>query len=205
MNINNVKGAMGYSRTSVMNDLNSQKISSKQSLGYTDKIDISKTARNISVFKGRGICIDKGTAANTTLYVDRGTFNQISTLATFPECKWEEMGVDGEKRWIVINGQRFECPLSKEEKELRRKLAERCNLISILTSNEKEKKLHNKENQGHNSVKLNFDNNNKVKAEGFENCVMDEKIKNLMNNEKVMEILSQVVNANGGKGITLVL
>ncbi len=27
------------------------------------------------------------------------------------------MGIDGEKRWGVVNGQRFECPLSEEEKE----------------------------------------------------------------------------------------
>lgn len=31
------------------------------------------------------------------------------------------MGVDGEKRWVVVNGQRFKCPLSEEEKAAKKR------------------------------------------------------------------------------------
>lgn len=209
MNINNIKGFMGYSSNSMIRDLNSEKsiinkTNLKKSLEYTDKIDISKSVRNIAFPTGIGLCIDKGTAANTTLYVNRSTFNQIANYSTNnPNCNWDEIGIDGEKRWIVVNGQRFECPLSEEEKEMRRKLAEESNLAAILAKADKEKEMHKKKSEKHDSVKLTVTENNKIKIEGFENYQSNEKTKNLIKNDKVMDMLSAIMSANNGTGITL--
>lgn len=203
MNINNVKGFMGYSRNSVMNGLSSKQINTKQLIENEDRINISKSARNISHAKGIGLYLDKGTAANTTLYVDRSTFNQITSYTTNnPNCKWDELGIDGEKRWIVVNGQRFECPLSEEEKEMRRRLAEEGNLIAVLSKAEKENKVHRRKSEKHNSVKLTFDENSKIKLEGLARFQSNGKIKNLMNNDKVMGMLSHIMKTNGGKAIS---
>lgn len=208
MNINNIRGLMGYSRNSVINDLNSEKINSrkfnlKQSSEYRDKIDISKSARNISSTRGIGLCLDKGTAANTTLYVNRSTFNQIASYTTNnPDCKWDELGVDGEKRWVVVNGQRFECPLSKEEKEARKRLEE-CNLIAILAKADKEKEAHKIKSEKHNSVKLTLNEKNKIKKKDLKNYQSNDKIRNLMKNDKVMKMLSDIISTNGNKSITL--
>ena len=63
--------------------------------------------------------LDKGTAAHTTIQVDRSTFDKIANYTTYSgEVSWEELGKDGNKRWIVVNGQRFECELSEEEKAM---------------------------------------------------------------------------------------
>lgn len=214
MNINSINGVFGSSIDLLKNDSKSERVDTKtdnanQSLGYKDRIDISNLTRhnlsrgNIVPTRGIGLTLDKGTAANTTLFVDRGTFNQIASYTTNnPECQWEEMGVDGEKRWIVVNGQRFECPLSEEEKELRRRMEENSNLISILTKADKEKKVHKDESEKHEKFKINFDGSNGFKIEGSECLQCNEKIKNLMNNDKVMTMLSHIMKNNGGMGIS---
>ncbi len=93
--------------------------------------------------------LDKGTAAETTIIVNRSAFDAIVHATTYGEPQWEELGCDDEKRWVVINGQRFEVPHSEEEKEMRRKM--KMTLIDILDQYEKEKDkykedLKNKEN-----------------------------------------------------------
>ena len=82
--------------------------------------------------------LDKGTAANTTVYVNRSAYDKILHATTFGEMKWEEMGVDGDKRWVVINGQRFECEHSPEEKELRKKMQK--SLLDYLEENYENRK-----------------------------------------------------------------
>lgn len=89
-----------------------------------------------------GFDVDKGTASNTTVFVNRDAYEKIAYASTFGEPKWEEMGCDDEKRWVVINGQRFECPHSKEEKELRRRL--RKGIIEILEEYDNKKKAKDK-------------------------------------------------------------
>lgn len=214
MNINSINGVFGSSVDLLKNDSRAERFTTKtdntnQPLGYKDRIDISKLTRNnisrgnVVPARGIGLTIDKGTAANTTLFVDRGTFNQIASYTTNnPECQWDEIGVDGEKRWIVVNGQRFECPLSEEEKELRRRLAENSNLISIITKADKEKKVHKNESEKHDKFKMTFDGNDGLKIEGLEGLQGNEKIQNLMKNDKVMNMLSHIMKNNGGMGIS---
>lgn len=68
--------------------------------------------------------MDRGTAAETTLHISRGDFDTMVHASTYGEPQWEELGCDEEKRWVVINGQRFEVEHSPEEKALwkRRKM-----------------------------------------------------------------------------------
>lgn len=122
-----------------------------------------------------------------------------------PECQWEEMGIDDEKRWVVINGQRFECPLSEEEKEARRRL--RKGIIEILTEadKEREKRKSKSKQERLGSVKLSFDKNNKINLNGNTSLQSSDKIKNLMKNDKIMKMLRDIDGINGGQGIRLSL
>ncbi len=97
MNINNLKSSIDYS---VVNNSNkytkdlrhSDKIQNSQNL-QKDTLDISHSRR-----PNMGIMLDKGTAANTTVYVNYSTFRQIvSYTANNEECPWSELGIDGEK------------------------------------------------------------------------------------------------------------
>lgn len=115
---------------------------------------------------------DKGTAAHTTVYVNSNAYNKILHATTFGQPQWEEMGCDGEKRWVVVNGQRFECPLTKEEKELRKKFEQ--NLVDILDESDKQK------NKGK--------DNGAFKPRG--------NIEALKNNEEVMDLLGRIFNAD---------
>lgn len=215
MSINNItRNYGGYlNNLTMMNsetkDTYSSKNSAGRSLEFKDSIDISKSRKNFPRVNGiGGITIDKGTAAHTTLYVDRGSFNRILNHSTNnSECQWEEMGIDDEKRWVVINGQRFECPLSEEEKELRRRL--RKGIIEILLEADKEKEKHKSKSKSKSkklgSIKLSFDKNNKIKLNCDANLQSSDKIKNLMKNDKVMKMLRDIDGINGGQGIMLSL
>ena len=204
MSINNITGNYGgyLNSLSMMNSEVNGTYSSKNSVeknsDFKDILDISTSRKNLSSTNAiGGITLDKGTAANTTLYVDRSTFDQIVNYMTSnPESNWEELGMDDEKRWIVVNGQRFECPLSKEEKEAIRRAKK--GLIGMLDEADKER-----EKQG--SVKLNFDKNNKIKFNGDVSVQLNDKIINLMNNDNVMNTLTSIMQMNGGQGIKLSL
>lgn len=76
----------------------------------------------VNKLRSSSFAIDKGTASHTTVFINRSAYDKILSETTFGEKKWEEMGVDDEKRWVVINGQRFECEHSPEEKALRKRL-----------------------------------------------------------------------------------
>ena len=82
------------------------------------------------------------------------------------------MGCDGEKRWVVVNGQRFECPLSKEEKELRKRFQQ--SIIDILDESDKKRNIGK--------------SNGSFKPRG--------NIQALKNNEEVMDLLGRIFNAN---------
>jgi hypothetical protein len=200
MNINGIGGSYGgYLNTSSIKSSTCSKNNLGSSLGFKDSIDIS-TSRN-DIYRARdigGIILDKGTAANTTLYVDKSSFFQIMNYTTNnTECKWSELGIDDEKRWIVVNGQRFECPLSEEEKEARRKL--RRTLLDVFEEADKEKEKHNSKSEKHNFVQLSLGQKNKIKVEGDDQLQENDKIKNLMSNDKVMKMLTCIMNKNGGQ------
>lgn len=211
MNINYIKGTYGENlnnlskNNSEIKDINSSKNSKVKLSQLKDVLDISTSTKNLSRTNTvGGMLIDKGTAAHTTLYVDRGSFNQIMNYTTNnPECQWEELGIDDEKRWIVVNGQRFECPLSEEEKEIRRRL--RRGFLEILDEADKEREKQKSKLGKHGSVQLDFDENNKIKLNGDTSLQSNDKIKNLMNNNKVMMMLSDIMKINGGQGIKLSL
>lgn len=204
MSINNITGNYGgyLNSLSMMNSEVNGTYSSKNSVekysDFKDILDISTSRKNLSSTNAiGGITLDKGTAANTTLYVDRSTFDQIVNYMTSnPESNWEELGMDDEKRWIVVNGQRFECPLSKAEKEEIRRAKK--GLIGMLDEADKEREKQD-------SVKLNFDKNNKIKLNGDVSVQLNDKIINLMNNDNAMNTLTSIMQMNGGQGIKLSL
>lgn len=80
---------------------------------------------------------DNRTAIETTISVNRETFDKIAHATTYGDLRWDELGVDDDKRWIVVNGQRFEVEHSPEEKAIR-KQAQRNILLDSLTKNKKE-------------------------------------------------------------------
>lgn len=131
--------------------------------------------------------IDKGTAKGTTINVDRSTiFSIINYAVNNTETSgFEELGMDDNKRWVVINGQRFESELSPEEKELIRKAKEGNTLLSYIKESD-DKKFERKENE---KIQMNFNDSN---VELPNNT----KIQNLLGNDKVMSMLSSIFNYN---------
>ena len=132
---------------------------------------------------------DKGTASHTTLYVDNATFQKIATYSTnHPETKWSEIGVDENKRWIVINGQRFESPISEEEKAMLKRAQ------MTLFDHLQEYEDHKEDMSPKEKVTLDFlDKNANAKMS------TDPKIKDLLHNEKVMDMLKNISKSSKGK------
>ncbi|MDU1412771.1 MAG: hypothetical protein E6929_08145 [Clostridium sp.] len=205
MGINNINGnysmySNGLStKTCEVKDSYMSKGDVKKTLEFKDSIEIAASQENISrASRVGGVTIDKGTAAHTTLYVDRGSFNQIVDYTTNnPDCQWEELGIDDEKRWVVVNGQRFECPLSEQEKEMRRRL--RKGLVEILDEADKEMEKYKSKFQKKESATLTLDENNKVVLNVDENIQLNDKIKALMSNDKVMNMLADIMKMNKGQ------
>ncbi|GAA0784902.1 hypothetical protein [Hathewaya limosa] len=215
ININSIKSLLGYTKKSI-NKQNSEEFSidgskikkntiEKEELKYKelrrDSVNISDRARDYLKPNGVGFSLDKGTAANTTMYVDKATFNNIVSYTTNnPDCQWEELGIDGEKRWVVVNGQRFECELTKEEKEAAKR-AKKTLIDFIMEAEEKNDKIRKKEKETkrkENTFKLDF-RENKIELNGNENIGQSEKVRNLMKNHKVMQMLAEVSRLNGGQ------
>lgn len=214
MSINDITGNKNsYLKSLSMDKHEKEYISSskdsklEKSLEFKDSIDISTSIRKLSSANSiGGITIDKGTAAHTTLYVDRSSFDQITNYSTNnEECKWEELGIDDEKRWVVINGQRFECPLSEEEKEARRRLRKGFIEMIIEAEEERDKHKSNFKLEKHSSFTVNLDESNKFKVNCNDDLKSNDKINNLMNNDKVVKMLSDIMKMNGGQGINLAL
>lgn len=221
LNINNIGQVLAYSRKYGINKsleqdvlqkenkkyhINSYKNESEISKVQRDYIDITKSSREIFEPRGIGFAIDKGTAANTTITLDNATFEQIcSYLSNNPDqtCRWSEMGVDGDKKWVVINGQRFEYRFTEEEKEAFRKMAENSNLVNILTRLDKEKaKLKAKSDKKQTPVNLNLNSKGNLEFDNMSKVQGNEKLQNLSKNEPVMKILKHITQINGGS-ITL--
>lgn len=149
-----------------------------------DTIELSNTSRTM----GNMLSMDKGTASHTTLYVDNSTFQKIATYTTnHPETRWTELGKDCDKRWIVVNGQRFESPLSEEEKALMKR-GEMTLLDYLREIEEHKEKTETKE-----KVTLDFAKN------GITDSSNDPKINGLLKNKEVMEMLKNISKATKGK------
>lgn len=117
----------------------------------------SKARKLVELYNGQGkqyalntnkasnsLAVDKGTALATTVYINRNAYDRILNATTFGEIKWEETGVDDEKRWVVVNGQRFECEHSPEEKALRKEM--RKNFLDYIDESAEKRKKQDKSN-----------------------------------------------------------
>lgn len=150
-----------------------------------DTVELSNTSKAMATM----LSLDKGTASHTTLYVDNATFQQIATYSTYhPETQWTELGKDGEKRWVVVNGQRFESPLSEEEKAMMKR-AEMTLLDFLLEAEEHREEMETKE-----KVTLDFSD-----KDGIAHSSNNPKINGLLQNEKVMEMLKNISKSSKGK------
>lgn len=180
-------------------------LDNKEIYKQQDSINISTHSSKIAGCTAiGGLTVDKGTAANTTIYVNSATYDQILSYTTNnPNCKWEEMGFDDEKRWVVVNGQRFEYPLSEEEKEARRRFRENCDIVKVFEKEDKRRAKLKEKKKPVTNVSLNFDLNKKASINNLEMLKSNSKIKNLMKNDKVMKMLSDISAQNGGIGIQL--
>ncbi|MGG0644618.1 hypothetical protein ABE021_11830 [Sporosarcina gallistercoris] len=138
---------------------------------------------------GSILSLDKGTAALTTLYVDNATFQKIATYTTnHPDNQWSELGKDGDKRWIVVNGQRFESPLSEEEKAMMKRA--QMTLGDYLDEAEEYKE----ETKPENKVTLDFTSKDVVNV-----SIENPKLASLLKNEKVMDMLKDISKGSFGK------
>lgn len=127
-----------------------------------------------------GFAVDKGTAAHTTVQVSRSAFDKILNATTNGETKWEECGVDDNKRWVVVNGQRFEVEHSAAEKA-RRKNASKTFLDYIIESDERMREQNKSKDNGIGKPRGN--------------------IEALKNNEEVMKLLGKIFNSDTSEGI----
>ncbi|MEF9933935.1 MAG: hypothetical protein RSA01_04610 [Clostridium sp.] len=170
------------------------------SVSFKDVIDLSMS-NNIKPTASIGsISMDKGTAANTTVFVNRSTFNQIMNYTTnSQDCQWDELGIDDNKRWIVVNGQRFECPLSEEEKEMRRRM--RMGLSDLI--GQSPKKDYKEDDKLSRHLNIRIDESNNINIQGDNGALSNPKIQSLIKNDKVMNMFANIIKLNGGKDIGL--
>ena len=144
---------------------------------------------NTSKIMANILSMDKGTSSHTTLYVDNATFQKIATYTTnHPETQWTELGKDSEKRWIVVNGQRFESPLSEEEKAIMKR--GEMTLLDYL----QEAEDYEEEKSQIEKVTLDFATKNDLT-----NSSNDPKINALPQNEEVMEMLKNISKSTKGR------
>ncbi|MCK1999570.1 hypothetical protein MPH47_20470 [Psychrobacillus psychrodurans] len=193
MDIRKIKGALNSYELTSTSSLNKD-TNTRNSIPNSKKemVEISNTAIAMTG------SLDKGTAAHTTLYVDNSTFQQIANYTTNnSECQWSEIGVDGEKRWIVVNGQRFESPLSEAEKERRQERLEEpsMTLIDYLEEYEDNKATEKDKSKDVTTVEIDFNESPPSMNKQIEN----DKLTNLFGNEKVMEMLKDISKKRGGK------
>lgn len=188
MNINNTKGIMNDNNINSLD--RASKTNSAPNVGRTFKKDTVEVSNMGKTLMGT---IDKGTAANTTLYVDYSTYNKILNYTTNnPECQWSEMGVDDEKRWVVVNGQRFECPLSDEEKAARKRA--RRTLLDYMEEYRLQKEKTTPKQKEDNKIEIDFTGKSNASMSGG-----NPKIENLLGNEIVMKMLRDISKYSGGK------
>ncbi|MGL4848019.1 MAG: hypothetical protein ACRC28_03695 [Clostridium sp.] len=184
MQINSI--SMQYKNTIHRTNLDKTDINLNKENNISKKVNVNQINANSSPYPSGMIPVDKGTAAQTTVNVDRSTILSIMNYAANnPDTSgFEEMGMDDNKRWVVINGQRFETELTAREKELIKKAKERCGLISLLntSSANKYKKLSEE------TVELEFNGD----SVDVSNTTNNPKLQNLLNNDKVMSMFAVI-------------
>ncbi|MBN1069028.1 hypothetical protein [Clostridium sp. ZS1] len=190
--INNNKLYANYNQE--INNINNK--SKNNDINIKDKLELSKDVRTLAS-RSRAVMgpqLDKGTASNTTVYVDKSTFMQIANYTTNnSECQWDELGIDGEKRWVVVNGQRFECPLSKEEKEAIKR-ASKTMLDYLIEEDEKKKEKEEKKE----NIDFKFNGDGSISIDDESLLRSNPKLSGLLKNDKVMKMLKDIAKSNGG-------
>lgn len=145
-----------------------------------------------------GFKVDSGTAADTTVKIDKGTFNKIMDYSMKnPAYKWDEIGCDGTKKWVVIDGQRFDYSLSKDEKEAFKKRWKTSCAAYNKAETDKDKSKSNTDEKK--LVSISLDKDNKLKADNSNST----KLTNLMKKPKVVKMLSDIIKANNHRSISL--
>lgn len=167
------------------NDYSKNKKKISVDLNKQDKfIKSDDSKRGVSLYTKKSslnrATFDKGTAAETTVKVNRSAFDRIVNETTYGETKWEELGVDNNKRWVVVNGQRFEVEHSAEEKA-RRKNAAKTLVDYMIESEEKMKEQ------------------NKFKAKKADK--LSNNIETLKNNEELMNLLGNIFGLTSSEEI----
>lgn len=149
-----------------------------------------------------GFKADNGTAADTTVKIDKGTFNKIMDYSMKnPAYKWDEIGCDGTKKWVVIEGQRFDYSLSKDEKEaFKKRWKTSCETYNKVQTDKDKSKNNTDEKK---LVSISLDKDNKLKADKSEKESNSTKITNLMKKPKVVKMLSDIIKANNHRSISL--
>lgn len=62
----------------------------------------------------------KGNYRSEIIYITISEYNIMIQSINSGDSVWQEIGLDYEKRWIVKDGQRFECKLFDERKILQK-------------------------------------------------------------------------------------
>lgn len=186
MYINTERSTVNYNKLNVNTMYHNTKESNGNKSLPIDTVEITNKNNNIKNILSSA---DKGIAAHTTLYVDKSTFDRIADYTTNnSDCQWDEIGIDHEKRWIVINGQRFETPLSEEEKAAAK--GSQMTFLDHLKEYEKRKE------ETPSKDKVEFDFTNKENPSSNKE---HPKIISLLQNDKVMEMLKNISKATKGK------
>lgn len=127
--------------------------------------------------------VDKGTAAETTILLDSASFDRLmhKTTPENGEALWSEMGGDQDKKWVVINGQRFEYRYTEQEKAAHAAMRGKS-LMEYLEEAEQEREKNRTDEP---ETTLTFPVDPKALAESD-----DPKLRNLAENAPVMAILT---------------
>lgn len=138
-------GMSSYSNIGNIND-NNCKVNSNnkgqeiQDKTYYDTIELSvKNDDNYNYAKDRKNWVSNGQGGLTPILkgvvqMSRGDFNKIEAASLVPPLNdgFMELGKDERCKWVVINGVRYETPLSESEKPIKFKT-----LIEIIAENDK--------------------------------------------------------------------
>lgn len=169
----------------------------------TNPTDFSQIARNTAV-GAVGYKFDKGTAAKTTVEVDKGTYNEIIDYSmNNKDYKWDEVGCDGTKKWVVIDGQRFDYSLSKDEKEAFNTRWKTCCSFYNNSGTDNYNININSKTKAKHLVSITLDKNNKAIVNKDEKESKNSKITNLMEKPKVVKMLSDIMKSYNRKSISL--
>lgn len=183
---------VGLSSYYKSNEIDSSKIKGQE--GAKVVLNNFSDKNSVSSAKIGGITVDIGTASNTTIYVDKNSYDTILSESTFGTgAKWSEMGFDDDKTWVVINGQRFEYERSQEEKSARKRAQEAAskNLIEYLVD---EKRIHIDQDENHGKLKRVDSSYDKNAGLIFDEEMLssNKKVSDLNKNTEVMNMLNKL-------------